>query len=163
MTKDITITIAVCDGIEHLEEKYANLLRQAQDICKSAYAPYSNFFVGAALLLENGEIVKGANQENAAYPSGMCAERTAMYWAGANYPNVKIEAVAVAARNKMSDNFLAVTPCGGCRQVMAEYENVQKEPIKLIMKGDGGKIYTLQSVGDLLPLKFDEASLTAKS
>jgi cytidine deaminase len=112
--------------------------------------------------LENGEILTGNNQENAAFPSGLCAERVALFWAGANYPGIPIRTIAIAARHQASETFLPVTPCGGCRQVMAEYENKQKEPISLILEGEDRKIYRIRSVAFLLPLQFSRESLKRK-
>lgn len=135
------------------------LLNVARQMCDQAYAPYSNFYVGAALLLANGQIVKGSNQENAAYPSGICAERSAVYWAGANFPGVRIEKIAVAARRANSTEFLPAAPCGSCRQALAEYETQQGEPIPILLQSDEGRIYSVPSVASLLPLLFSRSSL----
>lgn len=131
----------------------ANLARER------AYAPYSQFKVGAALLLANGIIVEGNNQENAAYPSGLCAERVAFFAAASQYPAVEIIAVAITAS---SSNFLMdhpVAPCGACRQVMLEYQLKQKNPIALLMKGEQGNIIRLSGLTQLLPLYFNEEGL----
>ncbi len=143
---------------EQAPEEYTKLLTKAQQACNSAYAPYSNFYVGAALLLENGEIITGTNQENAAYPSGLCAERTAIYWVGANYPNVLIKAIAVSARHAGENNFLGVSPCGSCRQALLEYENKQKKPIKMILEHAEG-ILVFDCIADLLPLQFSDKNI----
>jgi cytidine deaminase len=155
----ITITITVINSEQDLAEKDRNLYRLAQQAADRAYAPYSNFLVGAALLLEDGAVHLGNNQENAAYPSGLCAERTAIFGMSANFPGKKIKAIAIAARRREESEFLAVTPCGSCRQVMAEYENKQNEPIRVLMKAEGEKFYCCRSVSDLLPLHFSKDSL----
>jgi cytidine deaminase len=142
-----------------LSEEYRLLLQKAQTITANAYAPYSNFWVGAALLLEDGTMTVGTNQENAAYPSGLCAERTAFFATSALYPNLKIKAVAIAARHAHTDSFLTISPCGACRQAMLEYEKKQQSPIALLMQGNNEEIYLIASIGELLPLKFDVDSL----
>ncbi len=131
-----------------------NLLTQARQACTTAYAPYSNFHVGAALLLDNGNIILGSNQENAAYPSGLCAERTAIFAAGANFPNQIIRSIAIAACKHNDSCYQTISPCGACRQAMLEYENKQKEPIRFLMQGEGEKIYISPSIGNLLPIQF---------
>lgn len=130
------------------------LLEQAMEATKQAYAPYSEFRVGAALLLENGEIIIGNNQENAAYPSGLCAERVAMFYASAKFPGVPFKALAVTANSDKIAIDHPVSPCGACRQVMVEYESLSKNPIKVILAGRTGSIIILDSVKDLLPFSF---------
>jgi cytidine deaminase len=156
---EVKIEIAVYDSIQDLSQKDRELLDAARQMCGQAYAPYSKFHVGAAILLSDGTVVKGSNQENAAYPSGLCAERSAIYWAGANYPNLQVETVAVAARHSHAQDFLPVTPCGSCRQALAEYEHKQPHNIRMILEAEGGKIYIVPSIGSLLPLQFSKASL----
>lgn len=136
-----------------------HLLEQATDAMSRAYAPYSRFHVGAAVLLENGEVVLGNNQENMAYPSGLCAERVAFYHAGANHPGVKIRAIALTAGSKEFPSDHPVAPCGACRQVMLEYESNQESPIVMIMRGVTGKVFRLEGVAQLLPLSFNEEGL----
>ena len=155
---DITISIDVYDNPSELSPEYAKLLKAAEQITHQAYAPYSKFLVGAAILLDDGTIVTGSNQENAAYPSGICAERTAIYYTGAQYPNHKIKAIAVAAQ-RGDEVFLPTAPCGACRQAMLEYEDKQSEDIQLILQGQEDKIYVLSSIADLLPLKFGKKNL----
>jgi cytidine deaminase len=149
----------VYDNENELDMEMLKLLISARQATENAYAPYSNFCVGAAILLENGVTVKGSNQENAAYPSGLCAERTAIFAAGANYPTQKILMVAVTAKRKNESFFLSANPCGACRQVLSEYENKQNQPIKVIMEAGNGKVYTCDSVNMLLPLKFSGENL----
>ncbi len=139
---------------EELDELDRNLLQKATEASQSAYAPYSEFRVGAALLLENGEIVTGNNQENAAYPSGLCAERVAMFYASAKYPNVSFKAIAITANSDKIMISDPVSPCGACRQVMKEYEVLSKNPIKVILAGQTGAVYIIESVNDLLPFGF---------
>ena len=124
-----------------------------------AYAPYSKFSVGAALLLENNEIVSGNNQENAAYPSGMCAERVAIWKAGSEYPNVKILKLAISASSSITKVDKPVGPCGACRQSLSEYEIKQKQPFPILFMGEVGEIVKTASLSALLPFSFDSSYL----
>ncbi|PCJ86403.1 MAG: cytidine deaminase [Flavobacteriales bacterium] len=147
------------DSFEALNKQEKQLLTKAQEVTDSAYAPYSKFHVGAAILLENGEIVIGNNQENVAYPSGLCAERVAAFSASSQYPNVPLRAIAIFAKSK---NFVVKNtpaPCGACRQVLAEYEHKQGSDIQLILKGEKGKILVSENVRNLLPFLFIEDEL----
>lgn len=135
------------------------LLMHARKSLESAYAPYSNFNVGAAILLENGEIVIGNNQENAAYPSSLCAERVAIYYAGAKYPGIKIKAIAVTVKAASQVINEPVTPCGACRQAIAEYETRYEHKIRIIMAGETGKVFISESIESLLPLMFNKKHL----
>ncbi|MCS7005205.1 MAG: cytidine deaminase [Cytophagales bacterium] len=158
--QSITVSIAIQECFfEELPFQERELLQRAEQLTSNAYAPYSHFWVGCAILLENGTIIGGANQENAAYPSGLCAERTAFFHYGTFYSTIKIKAVAIAARRANQTIFLPISPCGACRQVMLEYENKQNHPIKLIMRTFHNKIHIVQSLSDLLPLKFDKNNL----
>ena len=127
------------------------LIKAAHEALSSAYAPYSQFQVGAALLLEDGSIVKGSNQENAAYPSGLCAERVAFFSAGSQHPGKKIMAAAVTTSYPMEH---PISPCGACRQVMAEYELKQQTSIKLLLCSHDGSVMVVNNSRDLLPLYF---------
>ena len=140
-----------------LEEQ--ELLSQAKKASKSAYAPYSHFHVGAAILLQNGEIVTGNNQENAAYPSGLCAERVALFYANAKYPDVGVKMLAVSVKADHQIISEPVSPCGSCRQVIAEYENLFQSPIRIIMSGETGKVVMSGSIADLLPFAFNKQHL----
>jgi len=144
---------------DELDVADAYLLARAAEACNNAYAPYSSFQVGAALLLENGEIVCGNNQENAAYPSGLCAERVAMFAASAQYPGQAFKAIAITAKSKNFDVNYPVSPCGACRQVMAEYEKKGNKPLRVILKGEKGKIIVISDVSGLLPFAFDASDL----
>ncbi len=148
--------------LEDLGEQDRILLEQAMESGKDAYAPYSQYYVGAAVRLSNGSIVKGNNQENVAYPSGLCAERVALFAASALYPGVPVTALAIAGHAK---NFLItdpVTPCGACRQVIAEYEKLYEQPVRLVMMGEKSKIWVAESIGHLLPLMFRADELRKK-
>ena len=131
-------------------------MQQAIEIRKSAYAPYSKFRVGAAILLDNGKIVLGSNQENAAYPSGLCAERVAIFYAGANYPNVGFKKLFISASPEGQILDKPIPPCGSCRQSIAEYEIKQEMPIEIYFMGGTGEIYKSDSLKNLLPLLFDK-------
>lgn len=142
-----------------LNSQEQELLKRAQLACDSAYAPYSDFHVGAALLLENGEIVTGNNQENVAYPSALCAERVAIYYAGAQYPNVAIKTIAITCKTKLFLMSEPLSPCGACRQAMSEYETRYGKKIRVILMGETGKVRVLDSVADLLPFMFKAEEL----
>jgi cytidine deaminase len=156
---NIHICIDVLDSAEELSQQERQAIEMAQEAAKDAYAPYSNFLVGAALVLEDGTMFKGSNQENAAYPSGLCAERTALFAMSAHHPNKKIKMIAVTARRRSEEHFLPAMPCGACRQVMAEYEHKQQEAIPVLLQGPDGKYYRLRSVSDLLPFQFTKEHL----
>lgn len=135
------------------------LIQKARLASSLAYAPYSDFYVGAALLLENGVVVTGNNQENVAYPSGICAERVAIYYAGAHYPNVAVKTIAVTCKSKSFHVTEPLSPCGSCRQAMSEYEMRYKSKIKIILMGETGKIRVMDSVADMLPFMFKAEEL----
>lgn len=136
-----------------------DLMLKAITVREQAYAPYSNFLVGSAVLLENGEIVIGSNQENASYPSGLCAERVAVFQAGAQFKGVAIKAIAITGGPREGDMARPVTSCGNCRQAMLEYEHVQNSPIPVLMMGTSGPILKSTSVAQLLPLAFNGSFL----
>ncbi len=153
------IGVYLLDECSEVEKK---LIDAAKNATKKAYAPYSQFRVGAAVLLENGEIISGNNQENAAYPSGLCAERTTLFFANATYPDQKVEAIAIAAWHDGQFTLYAITPCGACRQVLLETENRFHSPIKVLMYGENG-IYVVPAIKDLLPLSFGDEMLKRHS
>ena len=159
--KKITITtdFGVFDTIQELPSDIQNLMQEAVAIRQKAYAPYSNFKVGAALLLDNGKITLGSNQENAAFPSGLCAERVAIFQAGAIYPEAKILKMAISAASENSTTSAPIPPCGSCRQSIAEYEIKQNTPIEIYFMGEIGAIYKSDSLKNLLPLLFDKKFL----
>jgi cytidine deaminase len=153
MQQNLTISYDIFDRLEDLSSDDQKLLNAATEAAKSAYAPYSKFHVGAAVLIENGDIVIGNNQENLAYPSGLCAERVATFSASALHPNQKLMAIAVTA---FSEDFITdkpIPPCGACRQVLMEYEIRDNQPIRCILRGSSGQIFVFHSMADLLPLQ----------
>ncbi len=156
--KKITITTAftVFESRDQLPPVINELMEKAIAIRKKAYAPYSKFRVGAALLLSNGEVVLGSNQENAAYPSGLCAERVAIFHAGAMYPEATIQQIAISATADHKPVSAPIPPCGSCRQSIAEYELKQNSPIEIYFMGEMGEIYKSDSITNLLPLVFDK-------
>jgi len=125
----------------------------------NAYAPYSKFSVGTAILLDNNQIVTGNNQENASYPSGLCAERVAVFHAGAKFPGVTIKSIAISASSSKHEVEAPAAPCGNCRQSIMEYEQKQKTPITLLLRSEKGPIYKCNSVADILPLAFNNSFL----
>lgn len=155
----ITTDFDVFESIQELPNDIQNLMQEAVAIRKKAYAPYSNFKVGAALLLDNGKIILGSNQENAAFPSGLCAERVAVFQAGALYPESKIVKMAITAASENSTTSSPIPPCGSCRQSIAEYEIKQNTPIEIYFMGEIGSIYKSDSLKNLLPLLFDKKFL----
>ena len=155
----LKIEYAELDNESELNEEERTLLRKAREISNLAYAPYSNFSVGAALLLDNGIIVTGNNQENVAFPSGLCAERVAIFSAGANYPDAAIKTIAITCKSKQFIVKEPLSPCGACRQSMSEYEVRHKSHIRIILQGETGKIRIINSIADLLPFMFKAEEL----
>lgn len=157
MRKEMAITYEVFENSSFLNEIEKQLFEKAKFARKNAYAPYSEFWVGCAILLENGEIIIGNNQENAAYPSGTCAERAALYWASANFPNETISKIFIvgAPKNWVKENLKPVPPCGSCRQSIAEYESKQNQPIEIYFSSLEGEIFKTNSIQSLLPFSFD--------
>ncbi|MFV8360040.1 cytidine deaminase [Flavobacterium sp. LS1P3] len=159
--KEITITtqFKAFDSIQELPNDIQDLMTQAVEVRKNAYAPYSKFRVGAAIFLDNGKTVLGSNQENAAYPSGLCAERVAIFYAGAMYPEAKILKMAITAASDSNQTTAPIPPCGSCRQSIAEYEIKQETPIEIYFMGEIGAIYKSESLKNLLPFMFDKKFL----
>ncbi|MDP3352476.1 MAG: cytidine deaminase [Flavobacteriaceae bacterium] len=151
---EISTPLTIYDSVEELPVDVQLLVQKSVEARKTAYAPYSNFNVGAALMLENGKIIIGSNQENAAYPSGICAERVAIWKAASDFPNVKVVKLVITAssNNKIVDS--PVSPCGACRQTLFEYESKQDELIEIYFMGETGKIFKTDSLKDLLPIAF---------
>ena len=147
------------DSLSELPESIQSLMHKAVEARDKAYAPYSKFNVGAALLLDNGEVITGSNQENASYPSGLCAERTAIYYAGAKFPEAEIMQMAITAASQNQKTSEPIPPCGACRQAIAEYEVKQKTPIEIYFMGEIGKVVKSNSLANLLPFVFDKSSL----
>lgn len=156
---ELKTQITIFDSIEELPTIVKGLMHKAIEAKQNAYAPYSNFKVGAALLLEDGTIITGNNQENAAYPSGMCAERVAIWKVSSEFPNKKILKLAISASSSTQILREAVAPCGACRQTLSEYEIKQKAKIEVYFMGEEGEIISTESVLDLLPIAFDKTFL----
>lgn len=157
--KRIGFDLLIFEDTNELSQNEQKLLKTAEEARSNAYAPYSNFKVGAAALLENGEIVIGSNQENASYPAGLCAERVAVFQAGARFPGVAIKALAISAASADHVVDKPAAPCGNCRQSIMEYEQKQQTPITLLLKAEKGPIYKCTSMGDILPLAFNSSFL----
>lgn len=155
----ITSNFEVFESLEELPEAIQELMKNAFEARDKAYAPYSQFNVGAAIALDNNETITGSNQENASYPSGLCAERTAIYYAGAKFPNARVEHIAISVRSLKHKVETPVPPCGACRQALVEYEVKQNEAIAVYFMGETGQVMKANSIKDLLPLVFDKDSL----
>ncbi|PKP25618.1 MAG: cytidine deaminase [Bacteroidetes bacterium HGW-Bacteroidetes-2] len=156
---DIISTLQVYDNLEELSDDIQNLMKTAIEARENAYAPYSKFKVGAAILLEDNQIVTGNNQENAAYPSGLCAERIAIFHASAMHPNKNVITIAITAKSENKILRIPTPPCGACRQVMVEYEIKQDQPIAIYFMAEKGKVIKVDSIKALLPLVFDPSFL----
>jgi cytidine deaminase len=157
--KKIEFAYELYESITELTEKDAWLLNEAREITQQAYAPYSNFHVGAAAMLENGEVVVGTNQENAAYPVGTCAERVLLGTAANIHPGVAIKTMAISYNGLDVVSDHPISPCGMCRQALLEYETRLKGPIRLILGGMEGKVFIIPSAGLLLPFAFTKNEL----
>lgn len=155
----IETLLNVYESLDELPEDVVSLMEKAMAARDKSYSPYSKFSVGAALLLENNEVVTGSNQENASYPSGLCAERTAIFYAGAQFPNVIIKRMAITAGSRLKVTDQPIPPCGACRQSIAEYEIKQDAPIEIYFMGEKGKVLRSYSLANLLPLGFDKRVL----
>ena len=157
--KDLTITsIIKVYTFDELNKAEQDLMTSAMEATTRSYAPYSKFSVGAAALLANGIVVTGTNQENAAYPSGLCAERTTLFYANSQYPDQPVLTLAIAARTDKDFIDLPIPPCGACRQVILETEKRYKQPIRILLYGKK-EIYEVKSICDLLPLSFDASAM----
>jgi cytidine deaminase len=154
MERVISIRVEEFNSQEELDKPDREMMENAILASRSSYSPYSSFRVGASVRLAGGKIVTGSNQENAAYPSGLCAERVALFYAQAQFPDIPVEAIAIYASSGEFTLDSPVTPCGSCRQVMAEYENRHGGKIRVIMGGDHGHIQIIEGIENLLPLMF---------
>ncbi|MBK1897588.1 cytidine deaminase [Chryseobacterium paridis] len=160
MKKDIQISYEYFKNSSELNDIEKKLFERAKVARENAYAPYSEFLVGCSVLLENGEIYSGNNQENAAFPSGLCAERTALFWIGANFPDQKIKKIFIVGGPKeFSEKNPPIPPCGACRQSLIEYETKQNEDIDLYFSSMNDEIVKVNSIKDLLPFTFDATFL----
>jgi len=151
----LEISYTCYDVWENVPDFYKKLIIEAKKAKEGAYAPYSNFNVGAALLLNNGQIIHGSNQENASYPIGFCAERTALSAAASLASHEKIKAIAITCSSINNPVLQPAAPCGICRQTIFEAECKHHQPIEVILMGESGPIYIFKSIKDLLPLHFD--------
>ena len=152
-------TAFIYEDINELSDVDKSLMKVAVEATKTSYAPYSGFNVGAALLMEDGSIIIGNNQENAAYPSGMCAERVAIWKAGSSFPNKKVKKIAITAVSSNKQLDKPVGPCGACRQTLLEYEINQKEDVEVFFMGEIGNVVKTSSIASLLPFSFDSSYL----
>ncbi len=153
-TTEYRFSYEVYNSIDELKEEDAWLLSEARDVSENAYAPYSNFQVGAVAKLANGEIVAGSNQENASFPVGLCAERVLLASVSSLYPKVPVESIAISYRSSLVESDHPISPCGICRQSLQEYEQRVNHPIRLILGGMEGKIIVITNASQLLPLSF---------
>lgn len=151
--------LKVYDSIKELPKDVQELMKFASKARANAYAPYSNFSVGAAILLDNDEVVTGNNQENACYPSGLCAERTAIYYAGSKFSKSKMLKLVIIAGHKEGETNTPIPPCGACRQAILEYEIKQDSNIEIYFMGTIGKVIQSYSLSNLFPLGFDRSFL----
>jgi cytidine deaminase len=150
-TEEHIVRLLQFDSADEMDSSKQDLLNAAAGAAEHAYAPYSGYKVGAALMLENGIVLTGNNQENASFPAGICAERSALFFAGSQYPGVKILSVAVTT---LFPAAAPVAPCGICRQALIEYEMKQDSPIELLMTHPGGKVTVSESIANILPMAF---------
>ena len=157
--KDIQFSVEVYASSNELNSADAALLESARKTTNNAYAPYSNFLVGAIASLENGQTVQGTNQENASYPVGLCAERVLLSGAASLYPGIAIKTIAISYNNLNGESDHPVSPCGICRQSLSEYEDRVSHPIRLILSGMKGEVYIIESAKHLLPLSFNATDL----
>ena len=159
MSEKKIITKYISTDFNLLSNGDRKLILKAKNVLKSAYAPYSGFLVGASVLLDNGKIVTGNNQENVAFPSGLCAERVAIFYAKSKFPNTKINSIAISAISKNFQIEDVISPCGSCRQVISEYEVKQNENIRILLHQSDDSVIIIKSISDLLPLMFISENL----
>lgn len=159
MKQNLTVAYDHLASRTEMSAEEQQLFDRAQQARKLAYAPYSGFAVGCALLLEDGEIITGSNQENAALPSGTCAERATVFWAKSNFPQTKIRKIMVVGGPADENKTVLTAPCGACRQSLLEYEMQQQEPISLIFSSSSGEAIRTESIRSLLPFCFDGTEL----
>ncbi len=149
----------IYDSINDLDKDDSELLQKAIETTNHAYAPYSNFFVGAAARLKDGAIITGANQENASFPVGICAERVLLSSVSSQHPSTAIETIAISYDNRNGESDKPIAPCGLCRQTLFEYEQRQQQPIRLILGGMEGEVYIIEKASLLLPLSFTKEDM----
>ena len=154
MQKEYSFKFKLYPNWESLQTVDISVVNKAFEAMEKAYAPYSKFKVGAALLLEDGQIIQGNNQENIAYPSGLCAERVALFHAGAQFPGIAVDLICIVAKGDLMPISQLLSPCGACRQVMLESENRQNKPIRIILVNQDNRTMCIDSVQNLLPFGF---------
>ena len=154
MKKQFSFEYDLFVSLDDLTDDQKELILEAEKAMENAYAPYSKFRVGAAILLDNGDFVYGSNQENKAYPSGLCAERVALFSVGAQLPNRIIKKIAIVGEGSLLGNDDILTPCGSCRQVMSEFAEKQKESFEILMRNHDGSVFVFDSIDKLLPFTF---------
>ena len=154
MQKEYSFKFQLYPNFESLQTMDISVVNKAFEAMEKAYAPYSKFKVGAALLLEDGQIIQGNNQENIAYPSGLCAERVALFHAGAQFPGIAVDLICIVAKGDLMPISQLLSPCGACRQVMLESENRQNKPIRIILVNQDNRTMCIDSVQNLLPFGF---------
>ena len=154
MQKEYSFKFQLYPNLESLPTIDISVVNKAFEAMEKAYAPYSKFKVGAALLLEDGQIIQGNNQENIAYPSGLCAERIALFHANAQFPEIAVELICIVAKGDLMPISQLISPCGACRQVMLESENRQNKPIRIILVNQDNRTMCIDSVQNLLPFGF---------
>lgn len=154
------INYSVISSVEDLNQEQLKVIEKSKEAVINAYAPYSNFKVGAAVLLDNGTVILGNNQENVAYPSGLCAERVALFSANAQFPEKKITHLAISSQGDFIDINSILSPCGACRQVMVEVVHRQGESFELLLLNPDGSIYIFSDATDLLPFVFSVTKRT---
>ena len=154
MQKEYSFKFQLYPNWESLQTVEISVVNKAFEAMEKAYAPYSKFKVGAALLLEDGQIIQGNNQENIAYPSGLCAERVALFHAGAQFPGIVVDLICIVAKGDLMPISQLLSPCGACRQVMLESENRQNKPIRIILVNQDNRTMCIDSVQNLLPFGF---------
>jgi cytidine deaminase len=152
--KEYSFKFQLYPNLESLPTIDISIVNKAFEAMEKAYAPYSKFKVGAALLLEDGQIIQGNNQENIAYPSGLCAERIALFHANAQFPEIAVELICIVAKGDLMPISQLISPCGACRQVMLESENRQNKPIRIILVNQDNRTMCIDSVQNLLPFGF---------
>ena len=157
--EEYKFNVAVYDSIDELNQADSFLLSEARSVTQFAYAPYSNFQVGAVAQLINGETVSGTNQENASYPAGICAERVLLSSASSQFPGIGIKTIAIACNNLKGKSDRPVSPCGICRQSFTEFQQRTKNRIRIILSGMEGKVQVIENAADLLPLVFSADDL----
>ena len=158
-SEEIMFSVLVYESIDELNKEHAFLIKAARAETQFAYAPYSNFNVGAVAKLINGEIVKGTNQENASYPAGICAERTLLSVASSLFPGIGIETIAISYHNQNGESNRPVSPCGICRQSFSEFQQRTQHPIRILLSGMEGEIQVIENANSLLPMGFGAIDL----